>query len=221
MFQFRVFGFVFAILVFGLAASAGAQITLGQVDDFQDGTLQNWTGGASLQNIANGGPGGALDRFLQVQSFGGVGGGSRLATFNGIQWTGNYQAAGVTSISLFMRNLGQTNLQMRLVMFDFTGGDNRWTSTVSQALAVGGAWQFMTFSLAQSALTRVQGSTSYADLMLDVDRLMFRHQAGVPDAEGDSIAATAGMDNIRAVPEPGTLLVLGLGALLLRRRKLS
>jgi hypothetical protein len=214
-----VFSFVLVIAALALAATSRAQIVLGQVDDFQDGTLQGWGGGASLSNVATGGPSGAGDRFLQVQSFGGFGGGSRLATFNSAQWTGDYAAAGVTAVSLFMRNLGQTDLAIRLVLFDLTGTDERWTSTVAQPLVAGGGWQFMTFSVAESSLTRVQGTGTYANLMADVDRLMFRHQSGTPDAEGDSIAAIAGMDNVRAVPEPASLLALGLGVLFLRRRK--
>ena len=195
-------------------------VTLGQLDDFQDGTLQDWTGGATMENMADGGPGGVADRFLRVQSFGGFGGGSRLATFNGTQWSGDYLAAGVTAIDVWLKNLGQTDLQMRVVLFDLDGGDNRWTSTVAHTLVVGSGWQRLTFSLEENALTNVQGTTDYAQLMTDVDRMMFRHQAGVPDANGDSIIAEAGIDNVRAaVPEPGTLAVLGLGAAALLRRR--
>ncbi len=221
MIRLRVFCLVSVIVTFALAATSNAQIVLGQVDDFQDGTLQNWGPGGNSQNVATGGPAGAGDRFLQVQSFGGVGGGSRLATFNDFQWSGNYATAGVTAVSLYMRNFGQTDLAIRLAMFDFTGSQTRWTSTVSQSLLAGGGWQLMTFSVAEVDLTRVMGTNSYADLIVDVDRLMFRHQAGVPDAEGDSIVALAGFDNVRAVPEPASLLALGLGTLFLRRRRRS
>jgi hypothetical protein len=72
---------------------------------------------------------------------------------------------------------------------------------VSQTLPVGGAWQKLTFSIKEADLTRVQGTQTYAALMLDVDRLMFRHQAGVPAPEGDPIAASAGLDNIKAIAQ--------------------
>ena len=197
-----------AFLSFVLAVGAGAQIVYGQADDFQNGTLQFWTGGANMQNMANGGPAGAGDRFLQVQSFGGFGGGSRLATFNNTQWTGNFQSAGVTAVSVWMRNLGATQLEIRLVLFDFTLGDTRWTSTVSQTLPVGGAWKQMVFSVEESDLTRVQGTQTYADLIVDVDRMMLRHQSGAPAAEGDAIVATAGIDNIVATTNSGPLIVI-------------
>jgi hypothetical protein len=180
---------------------AQAQIVLNQTDDFQDGTLQGWGGGASPQNVANGGPNGAGDRFLQLTSFGGIGGGSRLASFNVAQWTGSYNAAGVDAVEVWMKNLGSTPLEMRIVLFDFTGGDTRWTSTVSQTLPVGGAWQKLTFSIKEADLTRVQGTQTYAALMLDVDRLMFRHQAGAPAPEGDPIAASVGLDAIKAIAQ--------------------
>lgn len=187
-----------SLFLFGLVH---AQITLNQTDDFQDGTLQGWGGGASPQNVATGGPNGAGDRYLKITSFGGIGGGSRLATFNLVQWTGNYTAAGVDAVEVWMRNLGSTDLEMRIVLFDATGGDTRWTSTVSQPLPVGGAWQKLTFSIKEADLTRVQGTQTYAALMLDVDRLMFRHQAGAPAPEGDPIAASVGIDAIKAITQ--------------------
>lgn len=179
-----------------------AQITLNQIDDFQDGTLQGWGGGASPQNVSTGGPNGAGDRYLKLTSFGGIGGGSRLASFNIVQWIGNYTAAGVDAVEVWMRNLGSTPLEMRIVLFDFPS-DTRWTSTVSQSLPVGGAWQKLTFSIKEADLTRVQGTMSYAALMLNVDRLMFRHQAGAPAPEGDPISASVGIDAIKAINQAG------------------
>jgi hypothetical protein len=196
------------LVLLALAAGASPQIVLGQEDDYQDGTLQFWTGGANMQNMADGGPAGAGDRFLHVQSFGGFGGGSRLATFNNSQWTGDFQSAGVTAVSVWMRNLGATALEIRLVLFDFTLGDTRWTSTVSQTLPVGGVWKQMVFSVEEADLTRAQGTQSYADLIVDVDRMMLRHQAGAPAAEGDPIAATVGIDNIVATTNSGPLTVI-------------
>ena len=202
-------------------AAARATIAFGQVDDFQDGTLMNWGGGDSLQNIANGGPGGAGDRFLQAQSFGGIGGGSHLAILNNNQWTGDYRAAGVDRVTLFMRNLGNTDLSMRVVLFDFDGGETQWTSTNANLLPAGSGWTPMSFSLRQSDLTQVEGAASYSDAITHVQRFMFRNQAGAPSNGGDAIVATAGFDNITAVPEPASLLALaaGAGALLRRRRK--
>src|SRR5262245_1190593 len=61
-----------------------------QIDDFQDGTAQNGTNGLGgppfLANIANGGPTGTGDRFLQVTPTGTGRAGSKLITFNATQW---------------------------------------------------------------------------------------------------------------------------------------
>ena len=48
---------------FLLAASPqlARAITANQVDDFQSGTLQNWSGGSNPTNIATGGPAGTGD----------------------------------------------------------------------------------------------------------------------------------------------------------------
>ena len=77
-------------------ATGFAQVVLGQVDDFQNGTTMSWTNGfvPDPVNVATGGPAGAGDRYLQVSS-GTFGGGSRSIVFNQVQWIGNYAGQGV------------------------------------------------------------------------------------------------------------------------------
>ena len=75
-----------------------AGITAGQVDDFQDGTTQNWSGAPNMLSVVGGGQGGAGDLYLQVTSVGGSGPGSRMAFKNDAQWTGDYGAAGITAM---------------------------------------------------------------------------------------------------------------------------
>src|SRR5438132_13125182 len=89
-------------------------ITLGQVDNFEDGTTQGWgdPAGNSI-NIATGGPTGVNDNFLQVSS-GTFGGASKLITFNQSQWVGNYLSAGVSSISMDLKNLGSSTIPIRI-----------------------------------------------------------------------------------------------------------
>src|SRR3712207_4557029 len=56
-------------------------VTLGQVDTFQDGSTMNWQEGGNSPNpptnVASGGPAGAGDRYLENDSSGGFGAGSR------------------------------------------------------------------------------------------------------------------------------------------------
>src|SRR5688572_20409255 len=55
-------------LVSWLAAAPALGITGGQVDDFQDGTTQGWSGMSAPTNVATGGPDGTGDRYLQISS---------------------------------------------------------------------------------------------------------------------------------------------------------
>jgi hypothetical protein len=198
------------------AGSALGQITLGQIDNFQDGTVMGWIGAAPT-NIANGGPLGAGDRYLQITSTGGSGPGSNLATYNQIRWSGNFSAAGVTSIEADLRNTGNTDLVMRLVLFG--ANFDRWTSTAGVSLPAGGGWTHVSFSLAPGAMTQVLGSSSYSATLTAVERMMFRHDPAPPSATGSPIAGQLGIDNIRAVPEPASLSALGAGLLLLLKRR--
>lgn len=201
-----------------LTAGVSAQISLGKLDDFQDGSVQGWSGGAAPTNIADGGPSGAGDRFLQITSDGSSGAGGRLATYN-FNWGGNYTAAQVTGVEAWLKNFSAETLEMRAVILS---GATRWTSNDALVLAPGSGWVRHTFSLLESDITRVLGTTNYSATMASVSRLMFRHNTGAPSAEGTVIAAQGGLDNIRAVPEPGSMIALaaGIGALAIRRRRL-
>ncbi len=186
-----------------LVAALASAVTLGQVDDFQDGTLMFWGGGAALTNVANGGPNGAGDRFLQIQSNGGSGPGSRLATLNTNQWSGDYIAAGVQAVEMHLNNFSAQDLHMRIVVFG-PGLATQWTSAQAVVLPAGSGWRRVTFLLTQSALTRVSGTDSYTTCLSNASQLMIRHNVNASSG-GDPIAATMGMDNVTAVVGP-TLL---------------
>jgi hypothetical protein len=202
----------------GLAAASPARaIVIGMRSNFQDGTTQGWVG-ASPVNIGTGGPGGAGDAYMRLTSTGGVGPGSRLATFNpSSDWTGDFLAAGVTSLEADMINLGTVPLEMRVVLFAGTG--NRYTSTVAQVVPADGVWHHVAFGLGASDLTNVLGVLTYHDIITSVDNLMFRHDSGTPSEGGTAIATSAGIDNILAVPGPGAAAMLGLAAAGLGRRR--
>ena len=201
-----------------LAVSASAQIVAGQTDTFP-ADIMGWFGATPLW-MSGGGPGGASDPFLRLTSTGGSGQSSHMAVFNDAQWSGNFTAAGVTAISVDLRNLGATDLVMRLTFFDPTLG-NRWVSNQTANLAAGSGWQSFTYQLSAAGFTRVQGSNTFADEMQNVSRMMFRHAPGNPSANGVSSVATLGIDNVHAVPEPASVCMVGLGlaALIRRRRK--
>ena len=111
-------------LVFCFVLSHGiAQVNLGQIDDFENGTTQNWTDGGSTVppvNVSSGGPSGVNDNFLSDPSLGGGGEGSKMVMFNEQQWAGNYTSEGILSIKFFAR--AQTNNLNLRIAFDGAGG---------------------------------------------------------------------------------------------------
>jgi len=187
-----------------LIAPFASGVTLGQRDDFQDGTTQGWGGGANPTNQPSGGPNGAGDRFLQITSTGGAGSGSRLATFNNIQWAGNYVAAGVDGIRVHLRNQSSSTLQMRIVIFSANG--TRFTSRVPATLPPDNTWREVTFSLREADVVNVFGPESYADVITNVERIMIRHDADPPSEGGDPIQAQLGIDNVTAIALTETIL---------------
>ena len=206
-------------------ATARADVMLGQVDDFQDGTTQNWVEGAPSPNpptnVSTGGPAGAGDRFVQNISTGGFGPGSRQIMFNQVQWTGDYIAAGVSGLEMDLINLGQTDMTIHITMVnnDLVNGLAAFSTTAGFNLPVGSGWQHATFSLLPADMTLVAGSLNHEQVLSGITEVRILANNG-PGFLGAPIAATLGTDNITAIPEPAAALgVVGLGALALRRRR--
>jgi hypothetical protein len=187
------------------AGSARGVVVFGQLDDFEDGTTQGWIHAAPSpnppSNIATGGPQGADDNYLQNVSTGAAGAGSRHVVFNQSQWAGDFNAAGVTRVSGFMRNFGPSDLAMRVGL---EGGtlNTRFVSAGTIALAANGAWQPVTFDLTPSRMTVVAGSEDLAAVLANVTTFRFL-SAVTPSFMGDVVAATLGADDLRAMTLPG------------------
>jgi hypothetical protein len=195
-------------------AAMGQAITLGQLDTFTTGT-DNWIG--SSPSLAMGGPGGAADQFLRLQS--GPGFSPKMAARNITQWLGNYPLAGVDSVTLQVANFGVSAIELRVAVFGSAGQE--FTSTVSSTIAADGVWRSFSFSLASSALTSVGANNDYAGAMAGVTNFMFRHNPGAPTGAGNhpNFTGVMGIDNVRAVPEPTSLAVLAISCAVFRRRK--
>ncbi len=193
----RAWTWIGAAGALGCLVSLAVAIDLFQVDTFQDGTLMNWSGGAQRINQPNGGPQGAGDRFLQLTGDGSFGPGGVPAMFNGFQWAGNYQSAGVKVIEADVKNFSNNAVHLRIVLFG--PGGTRWTSTNAYILPPNSPWLRGSWYLSESEMTRVLGTSSYATTMASVVQMMFRHDPGAPDPGGTPLAATIGFDNIRAL----------------------
>lgn len=207
----------------------------GLSDTFEDGTTQGWTvavgpvGGvhpAPPANIADGGPAGAGDNYLQLTSVGGAGAGSRLAAINLGQWTGDYIAAGVNAITMDVRNFGTADLSLRLLIggpFGAAGPENIAVSSDAVFLPAGQDWTPVTFLIGPGDLTALLGTVNAA--LANAQELRIYHSPA-PIFPPPSAVAQIGVDNITAaaIPEPTTLLLVGtglagIGAKLKRKRR--
>lgn len=196
-----------------------AQVQVGQRDTFEDGTTQGWAVGpehpAPPVNMATGGPGGANDNFLLLSALGGQGPGSRLSAINMAQWTGNYRAAGIGSISMDVINFGPSDLYLRMLVADPAAGPPTNAAVSSDAffLAAGSDWTNVVFSFNPDALTPVLGTVDGA--LTDVRELRIFHNPdpffGGPPESSPPVMGSLGIDNITATPEPGTIVLCGMG----------
>jgi hypothetical protein len=219
----RIILYVIALII-GLGVSAAA-VTIRQIDTFQSGTTKGWVagGGPVMQNPPgppfvqpSGGPGGAGDQFLVITSQGGDGAGSRLTAFNIFgQWADNYLTNGIAGIAMDLRNLGTTELTIRLEFENpFSGGDEAVTNT-GVTLAPGSLWMHAVFPVGIQRLTAVEGTVAGALENTTVLRII--QAPGLPDSE--AIAGVLGVDNIAAVPEPATGMLIAVSLLAVPIRK--
>lgn len=200
---------VVGLSLVGLLPAAALAATL-QTDNFQQGSNEGWAGNMfgppTVQTT--GGPAGPDDAFLLAVSSGDTGPGSHLAVYNsGAAWQGDYAAVGAESVLVDLMNpVESAPLEVRVVLFGPSLLSERWTSTNPAMVPNDGLWRSFEFPLAEDALTRVDGTASYADLISSVLRLMLRHDAGPGSAGGTPIAASLGIDNVRlagAAATPG------------------
>lgn len=213
-----------------LPSSALADPILGQLDTFETGSQGWFTGGvmvpAQPAEILSNGPTG---NFMLLSANGGSGANGRLTVLNDSQWAGNYLAAGVSLITMDVRNLGQTDLYLRLMFEDpmFGPPTNIAFSTVPIFVAAGSGWTSIGFVVAPGSLTSgLPGGTVIGALTgTTAIRLYHSQNPGFPNPVFpiDPVEGQLGVDNIRAsaVPEPATafLFISGLAAVAIKIRK--
>ncbi len=212
--------FSFAAVVLALASATFGQVDPTQVDDFEDGTTMSWRRGPSAtppSNIADGGPNGAADRYMQVFSVPGGGDGTAVTVFNQAQWRGDFVANGIEMLRAEMANFGSEDLFMRIAIQG--AGQARYGSVDAFVLPPDGLWRTVTFPLTDDTMELIEGSMSLSDTITNVSALRINSVQSGPKWSGDRTGATLGIDRIR-VPEPASLtLVVAAGALSLLRRR--
>jgi len=217
------------LLTFLTAICLTAQAaTIGQLDTFTIGT-ENWIapdpGNPNPPTTALGGPAGPTDQFLNLVANGGVGPGSRLAALNGVQWTGSF--LGITGIAMDVKSFGPNDVFLRLLFEHMTVP---FTPPVDLALSqdyilvpAGQDWTRIVFPIDAASLLAPVGTASGALANTTVMRIFSNVNPafGGPGNGPPAVTVQLGIDNIQAVPEPGTiaLMATGLIALLLHRRR--
>lgn len=179
-----------------------AQVSAGQVDDFEDGTVQNWiigiTGPLSPINVATGGPAGVDDNFLEYTSTGGNGAGSRMAIFNSFQqWSNDFIAENIVEIQ-FDAEVLTNDLHLRLAFQGPNG--TRMISTNPIIVAAGSGWNSVALPLGVNDFTVQSGPNTVAEVLASVStmRIISVREENIDSWRGEVIAATLRVDNITA-----------------------
>ncbi len=189
-------------------------ITNGQTETFSGGPA-NWWGLSSFEVLGDGGPAGGGDAYLHNYS---TSPGGWLAVNNIQQWAGNYTAAGVTAVEADLINQGSVELQVRAFVH---GSGGAFSSTIPFLLPADGQWHHVTFGVTPAELTWGPGSGA-GDVYSTLQRVglfSLRHQVLFTDGNGTQTTGSWGIDNVRATPEPASLIsLLLLGVLMLSRK---
>lgn len=209
---------VYVLLLTLAYAPAALAIVKWQVDDFQDGTTMGWREGNVSPNpptnVADGGPAGVGDSYVQNISSGSPGAGGRWVMFSNAQWTGNYLATSVSQIDMDLANFGASARSMRIAIEGDPG--QRAGSANAEVIPADGQWHHVTFGLSAADLTVFAGASSVSEILANVTELRILVAGPGPSWFGDQVAATLGADNITAGPPPvPTVSEWGLAAVLL------
>lgn len=195
---------------------ASGGLVIGRIDDFEDGTMQGWSGGAQHEYVSGGGPAGATDGYLELTRptptepypF-------HIGTKNSTTWAGDYLAAGIKAIEMDVNvvsvSFGPDNLSFRIVLF---GPGGAFSTREPVPVITGGGWQRIRFGLTRSDLVHLFAAGSgYTDPGLDIDDLtdtlhhvdilLIRHDSApspsLPGTHPEHVLASFGIDNITAV----------------------
>lgn len=178
--------------------ATSAQVSIGQTDNFENGSTLNWEeGGGSPNpptNVSSGGPNGTDDNYLSNVATGINDQGGKMIMFNEAQWLGNYTNQNVVGIKFHARAIGNT-LNLR-VAFDGDGGTICSTNAVT--VPAGSGWAEYVIPMTVSDFTTVNGGSSVSQTLSTVSTMRILSNTS-PAWQGEAINATLEIDNIEAL----------------------
>jgi hypothetical protein len=185
-------------------------VTLGQVDDFQDGTTQNWgTDSTITTNLPDTGPEEVGDNALDVAT------NSRAVVFNEDQWTGDWIAANLHTIAMDVRSLDNNDLTLWLGIAkgprSGSGNGDTYVTSSSQPVPGDGLWHSISFPITENDFTNI-GGTDVEKALKGISQLRIIHNPN-QNFIGELGVTGFQLDNIAAVPEPGCLALLAAACL--------
>ena len=210
--------FIAMIVLF--ASPAVAEITVGHIDDFQDGTTQDWRIGQPVpfpKNVADSGPQGAGDYSLFTTNTQ-LGSRHLLVVLNednqqfpgNANWEENWTTAGVTQVSFDIRNpgttLGASDLTMRLGIAGPEGASSFGDVYITDAQIVppDNTWHSLTFDVRASDFIAVGSGDDVNRALAEVTQFrIFSNPDEVFIADGAPNEFY--LDNIRAIGLSATL----------------
>ncbi|WP_193211796.1 hypothetical protein [Luteolibacter marinus] len=203
------------LVLAALSPPAADAVTLYQQETFD--TDGGWSSGAPNPFppvlFPYFGPSGE-DSALKLTASGSSGQGGKLVIFNTTTWSGDYLAAGITSIAADLRNLGSSDLAIRLAL----SGPGGIFVTEAATVTASSGWSMALFDLRPETLIAVEGASDANATMSSVNQIRLIH---APSAQyrGAPVSGVLLVDNLIAVPEPGALGLLAPALLLAFRRK--
>jgi hypothetical protein len=201
-------------------ATPAFAVTLGFSDDFATPGTHGWTSLNALTNPETGGVGGAGDGYLHIASdfvfnFG--------AYNSGADYQGDWLAAGITQASFYLNDVNSAeDFSFHFLLTGTPPGGTFTTWLRDEGYQPpNGSWAPYTADLTTSGVgwTRLRGTASFDEVLQNVDRAHFRHDLPPYQEYPDGIQGDLGVDNIALLPEPATVILLGLTSLLVRTRQ--
>ena len=193
-------GALLPLLMLALTSSAGlADPVLGFRETFPGISTGSWGGGTLFSNPGSGGYLGPLDGYLRLES-------ALAANFGSVafgpEYTGNWTAAGVTQVRLWLNDVGTD--EAFEVHFSIGNGDqlsptkNFWQYNVGFMPPLH-AWGEFIVDLTSADWTQILGTGSLATALTIVNRIHLRHDKApylmIPNPP-DPIAGDLGIDHI-------------------------